>query len=131
MPSLSLMMADLNGLKNVNDQQGHLAGDQLIAGAGLVLRRSMRVTDLVFRFGGDEFLVLQPGADEAVAAATFRRVKVGCRRWAASHPGLPLSLALGWQIARTPQEADQALTLADAAMYRDKQREKARLARRT
>jgi diguanylate cyclase (GGDEF)-like protein len=124
---LVLLMADVNGMKAVNDQLGHEAGDRLLRKAAEVLRGAVRAHDPVFRIGGDEFVVLLPGGDGRVAAGVVRRIKRVCRRWTEAHPELPLSIAAGWSVARTPAEAESLYVTADQAMYREKQREKAQL----
>lgn len=127
-PSLALIVADINGLKAVNDTLGHWAGDELIKQAADVLRTTVRETDFIFRFGGDEFAALLPAADERAAEAVRRRIKKRCRR-ERPHPSLPpLRVGVGWAVARTPEEADRLFALADAAMYQDKAKEKRKLA---
>lgn len=127
--TLALVMVDVNGLKDINDFLGHEAGDRVITGTATILRRSIRVTDSAFRFGGDEFVILMPGADEGAAKAATRRIKAGCRRWTDEHPDLPISVGVGWAIAESPEQVEHLFERADEAMYRDKRKEKDRLAR--
>lgn len=122
--SLAVLMADVNGLKKVNDTMGHAAGDRLITKAGEVLKNCVRSSDPVFRFGGDEFIALLPGGTRQAARSAYRRIKAACRRWSATHPELPLTLGVGWSVARTSQEAATILAEADEAMYRDKAAQK-------
>ncbi len=122
--SLAILMTDINGLKKVNDTHGHAAGDRLIGKAAEVIKSCVRSSDPVFRFGGDEFIALLPGGTRQAARNAYRRIKAGCRRWSAAHPELPLSLSVGWAVARTPQEAATILAEADEAMYRDKAAQK-------
>ncbi|MDI6870844.1 MAG: GGDEF domain-containing protein [Bacillota bacterium] len=127
LPSLVLIMADVNGLKALNDRLGREAGDRLLVRAAEVVQSAVRTLDPVFRVGDDEFVALLPGGDEKAAAATFRRIKTACRRFSEVHPELPLSLAVGWSVARSPEGAAAMFSLADKAMYQDKQREKGQL----
>src|SRR3954454_22308131 len=64
---LSLIVADLNGFKEINDRHGHVLGDECLRQAGSALREAVRRPDLCFRWGGDEFSVVLTDADAAVA----------------------------------------------------------------
>lgn len=72
---LAVMMIDVDGLKAVNDAQGHQAGDRLLREVAAALRGEARGSDLVVRYGGDEFLVILPRGDEAGARAVLERVR--------------------------------------------------------
>ncbi len=117
---VSVIMADVDGLKTVNDLQGHAAGDELIKGAAEILRKSFRAGDLVARLGGDEFAVLLVGADESIVAESLRRIcaEIGACRLQRD-PGAP-RLSLGAATARTPEELESVLRLADQRMYENK-----------
>ncbi len=78
---LSVLMLDVDGLKKINDGLGHLAGDRLLAEIGRVLRRSARNSDVVARYGGDEFAVILPGAAAEGAAAAARRILEALAEW--------------------------------------------------
>ena len=71
---LTLAFVDVDGLKKVNDAQGHAVGDQLLRDVGAALRTQLRAYDLVVRYGGDEFLCALRGADITSARRRFDEV---------------------------------------------------------
>ncbi len=72
---LSLMMIDIDCLKQINDVRGHLAGDETLRAVADVIEGEMREVDWAARYGGDEFCVILPGTDLSGAAATAKRIK--------------------------------------------------------
>jgi diguanylate cyclase (GGDEF)-like protein len=124
---VSVVSADLDNLKAVNDRQGHAAGDQVIRAAAAVLRDQARLTDLVARVGGDEFLVLMPETDRRGAARFVDRVNAVARR-ATLEGGRVLEVSLGAATAAADESLAAAIGRADLAMYAAKKR---RAARRT
>lgn len=72
--SLSLLMVDLDKLKRINDLAGHLAGDQALAMVGDILRQATRETDIIGRYGGDEFTILLPNTNREEAEQVGRRI---------------------------------------------------------
>lgn len=123
---LSVIMADVDGLKVTNDTLGHAAGDELLKRAAAVLRAAFRVEDLVARVGGDEFGVLLPGADEHAAADAIRRVRRHADAEKDDAEGAPLSLSIGVATADRANTFAGALTEADARMYADKEQRRLR-----
>jgi diguanylate cyclase (GGDEF)-like protein len=114
---LSLIMMDIDGLKGVNDQLGHLAGDDVIVDLAQALRVTVRTTDTCARYGGDEFAVIAPHTDERAAAQLAQRILERARGVLRHDAGLSLGVA-GW-----PNGGHTALTLiaaADAALYASK-----------
>ena len=117
---VSIVMADVDGLKKVNDTHGHAAGDRMLKTAATAMLDAFRSEDVLARIGGDEFAVLLPNTDEAAAKGAVDRAK-NCLATIEPEPGdLPVSLSLGWATALKGGDLLAALRKADARMYRDK-----------
>jgi diguanylate cyclase (GGDEF)-like protein len=121
---LSLLFIDLDGFKRVNDAHGHLCGSRALVEAATVLRGNARETDVVARFGGDEFALVLPdtGAEGALAVGERIRSRLEEHRFLAAE-GLELRLTACVGVATLPDVANTAEELvqaADAAMYRAK-----------
>jgi diguanylate cyclase (GGDEF)-like protein len=123
-----VVIADLDRLKLINDQEGHHAGDAAIREAAAAIRAVIRADDLLFRWGGDEFLVILEGLHEGEARRRFATVDALLARQAAAAGAaarLPLSIAFGiapFGSAAAP--LDQAIEQADALMYQCKRGER-------
>lgn len=74
--SMAVLLVDLDRFKRINDEIGHLAGDAVLSAVALMLRSSVRREDVVGRFGGEEFVVLLPGADPEIACTVAQRVRM-------------------------------------------------------
>ena len=116
---LAVIMADLNGLKLVNDTYSHATGDELLKCAADILRKSFRAEDIIARWGGDEFVVLLPQTTEKTARSMCKRIINLCRN--AYVEDVPVSMALGIaarsSITMNPAEI---LKLAEDNMYKQK-----------
>lgn len=117
---ISFIVADLDGLKRVNDTLGHEAGDQFIKGAATVLRMAFRASDVIARTGGDEFVVILNGIDEERAMASLERIRACARSYNHGHDGPKVSISLGVATAIRDDDISQALKNADERMYADK-----------
>lgn len=120
---LAALMIDADNFKAVNDGHGHDAGDKVLIALARALRHAVRTDDLVFRLGGDEFLVLCPFTDSAGALRVAEQiagdvsalvVPVGNTTWSGS-----VSIGVAAQTPRT-QASDELIKQADAAVYRAK-----------
>lgn len=116
--SISIVSADLDGLKAINDRGGHEAGDRAILAAAELLRRTARTVDHVARVGGDEFLILMPETDEAGAARFLERVRFAALRTMCD--GICLSISLGAATGGPDEPLLTTARRADAAMYASK-----------
>lgn len=90
---LSVILVDMNGLKLVNDVFGHHEGDCLLMAMAEVLKQSSRSTDIIVRWGGDEFLILQPLTARQECEAVCRKIQEACRQ--RTETPIPLSAAIG------------------------------------
>lgn len=117
---VSVVMADVDGLKKVNDRLGHGAGDRLLQQAARVLMEAFRAEDVVARIGGDEFAVLLPGADSAIVEGLLERITASQEAVNCSGIDCPVSLSLGAATVLSGEGLRKALQLADKRMYENK-----------
>ena len=125
---LSVIFLDLDGFKSVNDQYGHLAGSRTLTEVGGILAEAVRESDILARYGGDEFVVVLPETPPAGALVIAERI----RRAIDGHPflrdeGLEARISASFGIASYPDHAltpEGLIQKADQAMYRVKERDK-------
>lgn len=119
---VAVIAVDLNGLKSVNDEQGHAAGDAMLRRVGEILSKAVDDSNCAARIGGDEFCILLPATDERTAQAVVERIMTMQDLNNQFYPGQALSLSIGMAIAPSGDQLEAATYRADQAMYAAKAR---------
>lgn len=119
----SIVLADIDHFKSVNDRFGHATGDEALRAVAEAIRRNLRAQDVVARWGGEEFIFLLPETGEAGAtrAADFVREQVAASPIELAGEPLPLTLSAGVAEHRAERTLDATLAAADRALYRAKE----------
>lgn len=118
---LSLAIFDVDRFKQVNDSLGHLAGDELLRRIAVALQSSLRQSDSVYRYGGDEFVAIYPETSDRAIATVLRRLEESLSTLAA--PGA--SIGISWGAASLPidtREEQELIRIADQRLYENKRR---------
>jgi len=117
---VSIMMADLDGLKKINDTMGHAVGDRLIRAAADVLRKSVRAEDVVARVGGDEFALILPETDAITVAEILARIRENEVEFNRECMGYQVLISIGVATIGEGGSLSDAMKKADERMYQDK-----------
>lgn len=120
--SLCLMMIDLDRFKAVNDAKGHLAGDRILKAVSVLIRQNVRHTDIVGRFGGDEFLIVLPDTGLEGACVVGDKLCRLVKESPLEDGGHSLSFSIGIACCRGESHATGLLTEADRLLYEAKRR---------
>ena len=119
--SLTVLFADLDGFKGINDAHGHHVGDVMLRKIAGLINASIRESDVAARYGGDEFVVIMPATDLRHARMVAERLQAAVAQWASSGE-VNLSLSIG--IGAAPEHGEELAVLlerVDGAMYLSKQ----------
>jgi diguanylate cyclase (GGDEF)-like protein len=127
---MSLMLIDVDDFKRVNDLHGHLAGDEALISVARILRQSIRISDFVFRRGGDEFCILLPGTELEGgfhAAENIRSRVEAASLLHAAQPERNITISIGIATHETGSTPNALMSRADQALYRAKELSKNRV----
>jgi diguanylate cyclase (GGDEF)-like protein/PAS domain S-box-containing protein len=121
---ISILIADLDNLKQTNDTFGHVAGDELLCRAANTLRASFRPGEIIARVGGDEFAILLEHTPATATKTIAERIQRMVLTDSLAHEGPPLGMSIGIATAEFTQPLLEIYKLADSQMYSDKVRRK-------
>jgi diguanylate cyclase (GGDEF)-like protein len=128
-PPVSLLVIDIDHFKKVNDEHGHEAGDTVLKGLVSLVRQRVRAVDLVFRMGGEEFVVLLPDTAEDAALLMADKLRQSIAETTLLD-GLVLTVSIGVGAAVAGDSVESWLKATDAALYAAKEAGRNRVARR-
>jgi diguanylate cyclase (GGDEF)-like protein len=122
--NLSIIMIDIDKFKYINDTYGHLHGDGILKECASILRKAVRGSDILCRFGGDEFVIVTPETDCRGNNAVVSRINGFISKWNEeySSPGYELSFSIGCSILKKGKNLLDALHEADILMYENKRK---------
>jgi diguanylate cyclase (GGDEF)-like protein len=123
--SFSVIFLDVDRFKSVNDGYGHLVGSQLLVTLAKILRQTVRDTDWIYRYGGDEFVVIFPQADTETSTCVSERILDNVKKFNfQDNDGNTFKLSVSIGVASFPEHAqsiEEIIDLADKMMYKAKQ----------
>ncbi len=122
-PMLSIIMCDIDFFKKVNDTYGHNAGDEVLRSVAKTLEKSVRAGDNVYRWGGEEFIIMLKGADVDIAAGVAERIrgKIEATPVYFAHTEIRITMSFGCAQASPELTVEQNIETADERLYRAKE----------
>lgn len=127
---LSLLMLDIDHFKQINDTYGHSAGDEVLKAVAASIKNQLRNVDMVFRFGGEEFLILLSNTNREAAAMIGERLRFAAQAqdYEAEGKMIELTVSIGCSTLLPGESAESLLRRADSALYVAKREGRNRLA---
>ncbi|MCK1793588.1 GGDEF domain-containing protein [Pseudomonas violetae] len=127
---LSLLMLDIDHFKRINDTHGHSAGDEVLKAVAASIKGQLRNVDMVFRYGGEEFLILLSNTGREAAAMIGERLRFAtqAQEYQADGKSIELTVSLGCSTLLPGESAESLLRRADSALYVAKREGRNRLA---
>ena len=120
---LSLILADIDNLKEINDTQGHLVGDKAIKVVGYAISNCIRKSDVGIRYGGDEFIILLPNQNRIAAEKVMRRIRIEIDRLA-QESGIVVKISAGISSNNYSSNLEDMINMADTELYNEKEAKK-------
>jgi diguanylate cyclase (GGDEF)-like protein len=111
------MMVDVDNFKHFNDRYGHISGDRVLIAVAHALREYVRPTDLIARFGGDEFAILLPGIELAQAVQTAERLREQVAALSPPSLSTAVTVSIGVTVRIADDDVSTLVNRADEAMY--------------
>jgi len=121
--ALSIIVSDIDHFKMINDVYGHQAGDKFLVEIGTLMKDNARSSDIICRYGGEEFLMVMPGTSLESAVKRAEEILHKCTNIIIAHEGQALKVAMSLGVATYPdhgQEAEEIIFKADKALYKSK-----------
>ena len=119
----TLIVIDVDNLKKLNDNKGHLAGDKAIRIVGKSIRESIRKQDIAVRYGGDEFFILLANTKKAIVEKVINRIKENIRK-RGKEENIHIEISAGTACSDCTCEMEKVITIADSKMYKEKAEKK-------
>ncbi len=117
--TFSLLLADLDNFKNINDTLGHVAGDECLKGVAQVLSLNLRPADVVARYGGEELILLLPESNDEIAMGLAERLRQAIAEMQLTHDGhvMQVTISVGVTSSREAKDLDTLIAIVDRALY--------------
>ncbi|HHX23955.1 MAG TPA: GGDEF domain-containing protein [Thermoanaerobacterales bacterium] len=116
---LSLILVDIDNLKEINDTYGHIAGDKVIRLVGQAIKKGIRQEDIGIRYGGDEFIISLPTKDKIVAEEVVTRIRKMINKMAKKHK-IDIKVSVGIASSNNIFNIEEMIRMADKQLYKEK-----------